>query len=122
MPRPTTITEEQLARWTARWELFKQIKPEIAKLSEVFAQSQGMDAMEVYFCSLWFSDELTALGATKEEIAAAGFVHGQKLYYARNDPWPTVMETVDEFRRGERLEPGLKLSLALQAKYGNPPS
>jgi hypothetical protein len=96
MPRPSTITDEDIARWDASFEEFD---PVALGMMPFFKQLRGIkDAC--WYPTQWLGEELDKLSCPDEIKAEICGAAGQRLAVSR-DPWIPVTEALEDYRGGE---------------------
>jgi hypothetical protein len=92
MPRPDSVTAEDLARWEINFEnLEPPLFPEIKKLPWV---------KESCFAGDWAGEQLEALGCPDDVAAQIIFVSGRRCAVPGADPWASHMLGVEDYKKG----------------------
>lgn len=110
MPRPDTVTPEDINRWrreirqtlhnTNDWALR-------AVLEKCLDDSVFAD--RIAYSGAWLGERLVELGCLPELKHKICFAHGQRVF--RNaDPWGLAQAALDAYKEGLWEEPGLELA------------
>lgn len=119
MPRPDTITAEDLARWDAQCDTFLHDAPGLGVVIEMAGRERG------FYAGAWLGEELRRRGATDAQIDAITFAHGQRQFHVQltRDPcdcWDVAVHVLARYDAGHRDTPGPELAAALLAGVETP--
>lgn len=111
MPRPITITADDLTRWDANFRYLLTTKEGMGM--EIFSKQP---LLEVWYAGLWLGEQLKTLGASEQEVEDVCFATGQRQAF-RPDPWVYSLEAVEKFKKGISDKPGPDLAEQLFKEY-----
>jgi hypothetical protein len=103
MPRPTEITEEQIAKWDA------DLSPPDSK-NDPFSDNDTRK--EVGYAGSWLDEQLRAMGLNERQAYLASTAMGQ-VCVGRSDPWAVAQKVLELAKEGKLLQPGPQLANAL---------
>ena len=113
MNRPVDVTEEDIKQWEVERQAFIRNEANESILREPPA--------EIWYAGNWLLRQLEALNCTKELADEIAFAAGQRQAYAK-DYWQTVIEVVENYKKGQWESPGAGLAEKLiKERFGDNP-
>lgn len=91
MPRPNSVTNEDLSRWSEKIDSDPLLTPSIA---------QNPIIREVCYAGQWLADKLTELNCPDHLIGRIMYTAGQ-LCFGRKDPWEIHQDILVRFIDGD---------------------
>jgi hypothetical protein len=109
MRRPEGITQEQIARWHESY-----LNRDESICARDFYE-------EFWYSGEWLGEELTKLGCPSDLVERISFAVGQRQA-AVDDPWPTAIKAITEYKQGRWEEPGAVLAKKIfHEQFGEKP-
>lgn len=107
--RPSTITEEDIARW--RKSLDEYIKTEEANRWSVQLLLSGDRGFAVWCCGEWLGEQIDKYGGDDAEVRSVCFANGQRLAFCADEKlWETTEASLKKFLIGIPDVPGSELA------------
>lgn len=91
MPRPNSITNEDLLRWDEKIDNDPLMSPSMA---------QNPIIREVCYAGQWLADKLTELNCPDHLIGRMMYTAGQ-ICFGRKDPWEVHLDILSRFIDGD---------------------